>query len=225
MVEVRFLGHAATWIRGEGVDILIDPFLEGNPLAVLGPDEVEADFILLTHAHGDHWGDTVKIAKRTGAKVISTFEIATYAAKAGVETWAMNIGGQFELPGGRLKFYPAWHSSSFPDGTYGGMPMGVLVELEGKRVYHAGDTALFSDLRLVGEEGVHLALLPIGDTFTMGPDDALKALELIRPQGVVPIHYNTFPPIEQDGEAFAERARALGFEAFALKPGESLQLE
>ncbi len=225
MVEVRFLGHAATWIRSEGVNVLIDPFLEGNPLAALGPDEVEADFILLTHAHGDHWGDTVKIAKRTGAKVVSTFEIATYAAKAGVETWAMNIGGQLELPGGRVKFYPAWHSSSFPDGTYGGMPMGVLVELEGKRVYHAGDTALFSDLRLVGEEGVHLALLPIGDTFTMGPDDALKAAELIRPQGVVPIHYNTFPPIEQDGEAFAERARALGFDAFALKPGESLQLE
>ncbi len=225
MVEVRFLGHAATWIRGAGKNVLIDPFLTGNPLAPLGPEEVEADLIVLTHAHGDHWGDTLKIAERTGATVVSTFEIATYAQNRGAQAWAMNIGGSYAFEGGFLKFFPAWHSSSFPDGTYGGMPMGVVVELEGKRIYHAGDTALFSDMRLVGELGLDLALLPIGDTFTMGPDDALRALELLRPEGVVPIHYNTFPPIQQDPAAFVERAGALGFEAYALNPGESLALE
>jgi len=136
----------------------------------------------------------------------------------------MNIGGTYRFSGGWLKFYPAWHSSSFPDGTYGGMPMGVVIEVAGKKVYHAGDTALFSDMKLVGEEGIDLALIPIGDTFTMGPEDALRALELIKPKAVVPIHYNTFPPIEQDGEAFAERARERGFAAHALKPGESLKL-
>ena len=127
--------------------------------------------------------------------------------------------------GGWLKWVPAWHSSSFPDGTYGGMPMGVVVELGGKRIYHAGDTALFSDMRLIGEMGLDLALLPIGDHFTMGPEDALKALELLRPKKVVPIHYNTFPPIRQDGEAFAQRAREKGVEGHALKPGEVLRLD
>ncbi len=225
MVEVRFLGHAATWIQGNGVRILIDPFLEGNPLAAAGPDEVDADLIVLTHAHGDHWGDTLKIAERTGAKVVSTFEIASYASARGAEAWPMNIGGTYAFEGGWLKFFPAWHSSSFPDGTYGGMPMGVVIELGEKRIYHAGDTALFSDMRLIGELGLDLALLPIGDTFTMGPDDALRALELLRPKAVVPIHYNTFPPIQQDAEAFVARAEALGFEGRALKPGEVLVLE
>ena len=121
--------------------------------------------------------------------------------------------------------FPAWHSSSFPDGTYGGMPMGVVVELAGKRIYHAGDTALFSDMRLIGELNLDLVLLPIGDHFTMGPEDALKALDLLKPKRVVPIHYNTFPPIQQDGEAFAQKARERGVEGHALKPGGVLVLD
>jgi len=224
MVEVRFLGHATTLITGGKTTILIDPFLSGNPLAAASADEVSADLIVVTHAHGDHWGDTVPIAKRTGALVVSTFEIASRASQEGANSWAMNIGGRYDFDGGWLKFYPAWHSSSFPDGSYGGMPMGVVIELDGKKIYHAGDTALFSDMALIGEAGIDLALLPIGDTFTMGPEDALKALELIKPQKVVPIHYNTFPPIRQDGDAFVARASALGFDGVALKPGESVHL-
>lgn len=131
--------------------------------------------------------------------MVSTFEIATYAEKHGAKSVPMNLGGTYRFEGGWLKWVPAWHSSSFPDGTYGGMPMGVVVELGGKRIYHAGDTALFSDMRLIGEMGLDLALLPIGDHFTMGPEDALKALELLRPKKVVPIHYNTFPPSAKTG--------------------------
>ena len=224
MVEVRYLGHSAVLLTDGKTRIVIDPFLTGNPMAALGVGEVQADLILLTHAHGDHFGDSVALSKKGGV-VVSTFEIATYAEKHGAKSVPMNLGGTYRFEGGWLKWVPAWHSSSFPDGTYGGMPMGVVVELGGKRIYHAGDTALFSDMRLIGEMGLDLALLPIGDHFTMGPEDALKALELLRPKKVVPIHYNTFPPIRQDGEAFAQRAREKGVEGHALKPGEVLRLD
>ena len=137
----------------------------------------------------------------------------------------MNIGGKLKAAWGSLKLTPAWHSSSFPDGTYGGMPTGMILEFGGMKIYHAGDTALFSDMGLIGKHGIDLACLPIGDHFTMGPDDALQALELIRPKAVLPIHYNTFPPIMQDGEAFVARARLLGVEGRALKPGEVWPLQ
>ncbi|XOB97765.1 metal-dependent hydrolase [Deinococcota bacterium DY0809b] len=223
MAKVTFLGHAAVLLEGRDTTLVIDPFLTGNPVAAVGPEALRADLVVLTHAHGDHWGDTLALAGK-GATVVSTYEIAVYAEKHGAQAFAMNIGGRYAFPGGWLKFYPAWHSSSFPDGSYGGMPMGVVVELDGKKIYHAGDTALFGDMRLIGEEGLDLALLPIGDTFTMGPDDALAALELLRPKKVVPIHYNTFPLIEQDGEAFVARARTLGVEGAALKPGEAIEV-
>ena len=223
MVEVRYLGHSAVLLTDGKTRIVIDPFLTGNPMAALGVGEVQADLILVTHAHGDHFGDSVALSKKGGV-VVSTFEIATYAEKHGAKSVPMNLGGTYRFEGGWLKWVPAWHSSSFPDGTYGGMPMGVVVELGGKRIYHAGDTALFSDMRLIGEMGLDLALLPIGDHFTMGPEDALKALEHLKPKKVVPIHYNTFPPIRQDGEAFAQRAREKGVEGHALKPGEFLRL-
>ena len=223
MPKVTFLGHAAVLLEGTQSTLVIDPFLTGNPSATVGPEALEPDLVVLTHAHGDHWGDTLALAGK-GATVVSTYEIAVYAEKHGAQAFAMNIGGRYAFPGGWLKFYPAWHSSSFPDGTYGGMPMGVVIELDGKKIYHAGDTALFSDMRLIGEEGLDLALLPIGDTFTMGPDDALAALELLKPKKVVPIHYNTFPVIEQDGASFATRATERGVEGIALAPGESLQI-
>ncbi|AFV75871.1 putative Zn-dependent hydrolase of beta-lactamase fold protein [Thermus oshimai JL-2] len=224
MVEVRYLGHSAVLLSDGKTRLIIDPFLTGNPMAAAGVGEVEADFILVTHAHGDHFGDSVALSKKGGV-VVSTFEIATYAEKHGARSVPMNLGGTYRFEGGWLKWVPAWHSSSFPDGTYGGMPMGVVVELSGKRIYHAGDTALFSDMALIGELGLDLALLPIGDHFTMGPEDALKALELLKPKKVVPIHYNTFPPIRQDGEAFAKRATERGVEGHALKPGEVLRLD
>ncbi len=224
MVEVRYLGHSAVWLTDGKTRIVIDPFLTGNPTAALGVEAVQADLILVTHAHGDHFGDAVALSKKGGV-VVSTFEIATYAEKHGAKSVPMNLGGTYRFAGGWLKWVPAWHSSSFPDGTYGGMPMGVVVELGGRRIYHAGDTALFSDMRLMGELGLDLALLPIGDHFTMGPEDALQALDLLRPKKVVPIHYNTFPPIRQDGEAFAKRAGEKGVEGHALKPGGVLVLD
>ena len=218
MVEVRYLGHSAVLLTDGKTRIVIDPFLTGNPMAAASLAEVQADLILVTHAHGDHFGDSVALSKK-GGTVVSTFEIATYAEKHGAKSLPMNLGGTYRFAGGWLKWVPAWHSSSFPDGTYGGMPMGVVVELGGKRLYHAGDTALFSDMRLIGELQLDLALLPIGDHFTMGPEDALKALDLLRPKRVVPIHYNACPPIQQDGEAFARRAKERGGEGHALKPG------
>ncbi|MGQ9691880.1 MAG: metal-dependent hydrolase [Thermaceae bacterium] len=224
MVEVKYLGHSAVLLTDGRTRIIIDPFLTGNPRAALGAGEVQADLILVTHAHGDHFGDAVALSKK-GGTVVSTFEIATYAERHGAKGIPMNIGGRYAFRGGWLKWVPAWHSSSFPDGSYGGMPMGVVVELGGRRIYHAGDTALFSDMRLIGEMGLDLALLPIGDHFTMGPEDALKALELLQPKWVVPIHYGTFPPIEQDGNAFAQKARAMEVEGVALAPGETLRLD
>jgi L-ascorbate metabolism protein UlaG (beta-lactamase superfamily) len=224
MVEVRYLGHSTVWLSDGQTRIIIDPFLTGNPMAAASLAEVQADLILVTHAHGDHFGDSVALSKKGGV-VVSTFEIATYAEKHGAKSVPMNIGGTYRFAGGFVKWFPAWHSSSFPDGTYGGMPMGVVVELAGKRIYHAGDTALFSDMALIGELNLDLALLPIGDHFTMGPEDALRALDLLKPKRVVPIHYNTFPPIEQDGEAFAQKAREKGVEGHALKPGGVLVLD
>lgn len=222
MIEVRFLGHAGIHLSDGQTRLVIDPWLSGNPMATTGPEEIEADVIVVTHAHGDHWGDSVSISQRTGGLLVSNAEIARYSEARGAQVKPMGIGGTYAFDGGWVKFFPAWHSSSFPDGTYGGMPMGVVVEMSGTRVYHAGDTGLFTDMRLVGELGIDLAILPIGDNFTMGPDDALRALEFIEPRQVLPIHYNTFPPIRQDAGDFVARAAKLGVGGEALEPGESL---
>lgn len=224
MVEVRYLGHSALLISDGTTRILVDPFLTGNPKAALTADQVEADLVVLTHAHGDHYGDSVVISQRTGAPIISNYEIVSYAEKQGAKGVGMNLGGTYRFKGGWLKWFPAWHSSSFPDGTYGGLAQGLVLELGGKRLYIAGDTALFSDMALVAQYSPDLAVLPIGDHFTMGPDDALKALELTRAKQVVPVHYNTFPLIAQDGAAFVQQAGRLGVGGQALAPGEYLTL-
>lgn len=205
-MKLTYLGHSAVLLEADGHRVVVDPFISGNPVCPVGLDEIEADFVVVTHAHGDHWGDALDLTLR-GAVLISTAEIADYAGVRGAKgARAMNIGGRAAFPFGTVRFTPAWHSSSFPDGTYGGMPMGAVLEIGGRRVYHAGDTALFSDMELVGDLGLDLALLPIGDNFTMGPEDALAALDLLRPKTVVPIHYNTFDIIRQDGPGFAARA-------------------
>ncbi|ADH63336.1 beta-lactamase domain protein [Allomeiothermus silvanus DSM 9946] len=224
MLELRYLGHSAVYLSDGKTRIVVDPFLSGNPTASLKAEELEVDYVLVTHAHGDHWGDSLALAQK-GATIIGTAEIGYYAESKGAKAIPMNIGGKFKAAWGSLKLTPAWHSSSFPDGTYGGMPTGMILEFGGMKIYHAGDTALFSDMGLIGKHGIDLACLPIGDHFTMGPDDALQALELIRPKAVLPIHYNTFPPIMQDGEAFVARARLLGVEGRALKPGEVWPLQ
>lgn len=208
--------------------ILIDPFLTGNPLAAASAGELSPTAILITHAHNDHVGDAIAIARRCGATIVSNYEIASWCGAQGAPVHAMHIGGAHEFPWGWVKLTPAWHGSTWAeaDGTFVtlGVPAGVLLRVGGRLLYHAGDTALFGDMALVGRHAIDLALLPIGDNFTMGPEDALEALRLLQPKAVVPIHYNTFPVIEQDGEAWAARVTAeTGIRAAALKPGETLE--
>jgi L-ascorbate metabolism protein UlaG (beta-lactamase superfamily) len=205
-IQITWLGHAGFLLNLDGTNVLIDPFLTGNPLASHNADDIPADYILLTHAHGDHVGDTLPIAQRTGAQVIGMVEVARYLGSKGVRnTHGQNIGGGFIHSFGHVKFVRADHSSTFPDGTYGGLAAGIVLTAGGKRMYFAGDTALFSDMRLIGDMRIDIAFLPIGDNFTMGPDDALEAVKLIRPRYAYPIHYNTFDVIVQDPAEWARR--------------------
>ena len=176
-MKVTWYGHSCFLIMTEKATLLIDPFLSGNPKAPVSPEQIAPDYILLTHGHGDHVGDTVAIAQRSGAMVLANFEICNWLAQQGVsKCHAQHIGGGFDYPWGRLQLTMALHGSAMPDGSYGGNPCGLLLNMEGKVIYHAGDTGLFSDMKLIGEAGVDLAILPIGDNFTMGPDDALRAV-------------------------------------------------
>nr|NIV38861.1 metal-dependent hydrolase [Anaerolineae bacterium] len=207
-IKLTWYGHSAFALDLGPTQILVDPYLTGNSLAPISADAVEANYILITHGHGDHIGDAVAIAKRTGALIISNFEICNWLQTQGVtHTHAQHIGGGFQHPFGYLKLTIAHHGSGLPDGSYGGNPCGMLLTAEGKRIYLAGDTGLFYSMRLIGEEGIDLAVLPIGDNFTMGPADALRAVKLIEPRVVIPIHYDTFDVIAQDPQAWAERVR------------------
>jgi L-ascorbate metabolism protein UlaG (beta-lactamase superfamily) len=225
--RLRWLSHACLWFETDGGTILVDPFLTGNPLAPVTADDLKPDFILVSHGHGDHVGDTVSIAKRTGATVISNYEIASWLQKQGLkETHGMQHGGGFDFPFGRVKLTIAFHGSQLPDGSDGGNPCGFLFYFkDGKRVYDAADTGLFGDMKMIGDEGIDLALLPIGDNFTMGPAEALGAVALIKPGRVVPIHYNTFDLIRQDPAAWAKDVRrSRSAEPVVMKPGEWLDV-
>jgi L-ascorbate metabolism protein UlaG (beta-lactamase superfamily) len=208
--RLRWLGHACLLLESDGKRVLIDPFLTGNPAAAARPAEMVPDFILVSHGHGDHVGDTVDIALRTGATVISNYEISEWLKTQGVtKVHGQQHGGGFVHDCGRVKLTLAFHGSVLPDGTYGGNPCGFLLDLkDGKKVYDAADTGLFGDMRLIGEEGLDLAIVPIGDNYTMGPDDALRAVKMLQPRKVLPIHYNTWPLIAQDAQAWAQRVRA-----------------
>jgi L-ascorbate metabolism protein UlaG (beta-lactamase superfamily) len=210
--KVQWLGHSALLAEGGGRKVLIDPFLTGNPKAAATADQVPADLILISHGHEDHLGDAVAIARRTNATVVSNYEISQWLMGPGgglTEVQGLQHGGSLVFDGAiRVKLTLAFHGSTLPGGGYGGNPCGFVVSFaDGTRVYDAADTALFGDMRLIGEESLDLAALPIGDYYTMGPDDALRAVKLLTPRYVLPIHYNTFPPITQDAAAWADRVR------------------
>jgi L-ascorbate metabolism protein UlaG (beta-lactamase superfamily) len=225
---ITCFGHNAWWVEAGGHSILIDPFLDDSPTSPVKARDVEADFILLSHGHFDHVGDTVAIAKRTGAKVISNFEVGEWLAKQGVaedKIVGMNVGGSVAQPFGRVKFTIAHHSSSMPDGSYGGSAGGFLLSLGESRVYFACDTALFLEMKLIGAGGLDLAAVPIGDLYTMGPDDSLDAINLLNPKRVAPCHYGTWPPIAQDAGAWADRVRSeTRAEPVVLEPGGRISL-
>jgi L-ascorbate metabolism protein UlaG (beta-lactamase superfamily) len=221
-MDIRFLGHAAFALEHDGTTVLIDPFLTGNPKATVSADEVSADAILLTHGHGDHFGDTVPIAKRTGAPVVAITEIADELGEEGVQVFDINIGGTAEFDWGSARLTPAWHTSTTPKGTVS-LPAGLVIEIGGKRVYHLGDTALFSDLALPGRRGhIDVALMCIGGHYTMDRFDAVVAAELVGADQVIPCHYDTFPPVETDAQAFKSDVQNAGYaEVVILQPGEA----
>jgi L-ascorbate metabolism protein UlaG (beta-lactamase superfamily) len=225
-LQLTWYGHAALGLETGGYNLLVDPYLSGNPAATTQASTVKASFILVTHGHGDHLGDTVAIAKRTGAVVISNAEICGWLQRQGVKTHAQHLGGGHQHPFGYLKLTFALHGSGLPDGSYGGNPAGfLLTTADGIKVYLAGDTGLFGDMSLIGEEGIDLAVLPIGDNYTMGPADALRAVKLLKPRHVLPIHYNTFALITQDAKAWTGAVQAeTSAQVHLIKPGESLSL-
>ena len=225
--SVRWLGHSAFHLSGGGADVLVDPFLNPNPKAAAKPDESPADVILLTHGHGDHLGDTVEIATRTGATVVAIVELATEIATSGVDVRDPNLGGTVQFDWGWVKLVPAWHTAVSPSGT-AHTPAGLLIHYGGHLIYHLGDTALFSDLQLIGRRGdkVDLALVPIGGHYTMDRYDAVTAVEFVNPVQVIPIHYDTFPLVETDAEAFKQDVQNAGFsQVYVLNPGDTHELK
>ncbi len=226
-MKITYYGHSCFLVETASARLLIDPYLNDNPLSPIKAGDVRCDYVLLSHGHEDHTADALGIAQANGATIVANYEIAEYFAAKGARTHGMNPGGAFRFPFGRVKLTIAHHTSSLNAGLnpiYMGVPCGLIVEADGQRLYHAGDTALFLDMQLIGRGGLDAALLPIGDNFTMGPEDALDALDLLKPRLAVPIHYNTWAPIAQDPDAFAQAAAARGHRVKALRPGGTLDL-
>jgi L-ascorbate metabolism protein UlaG (beta-lactamase superfamily) len=226
-MKVSYHGHSVVKIETSGKTILIDPFITGNQLTDLDADSVHPDVIILSHGHSDHVGDTVALTKKNKSLVVANAELAAYLGWQGVNTHAMHIGGAYQFDFGKVKLTPAFHGSSVETENkeiiYLGMPAGILFMAEGKTIYHAGDTALYSDMKMIGERHpIDVAFLPIGDNFTMGPEDAAYAAKLLQAKITVPMHYNTFPPIRQDPTKFIELLE--GQEGRVMKAGEGIEL-
>jgi L-ascorbate metabolism protein UlaG (beta-lactamase superfamily) len=227
-MKATFLGHATVYLETSDTKILIDPFLTGNPKAAAKAEDLNPQFIVITHGHDDHTADAVPIAKRTGATIITTYELSAWLSSQGVKTSGQNHGGWCKYPFGAVKFTPAFHSSSTADERgrpiYLGEPAGAVIQIKDEVVFHAGDTALFSDMKLIGEDvAIDLAFLPIGEHYVMGPKDAAKAVEFLHPKVVVPIHYGTFPPLVGDPKEFA-RLAGKDAKVVILQPGESVDV-
>lgn len=231
MTKLIYHGHSCVEIRHNEHIIFIDPYIEGNAyippnkLSDLKTNDVKCDYIILSHGHADHYGSTEEIAKKNNATVIAMVEIADSLSNKGLKAHAMNLGGAFQFPFGKVKLTLAHHSSSLPDGSYGGDPAGIIISLGEKNIYHAGDTALFYDMKLIGEMcRIDYAFLPIGDNFTMGIDDAVKAAEFLNAETVIPIHYNTFDEIKADPNEFKRKIESIGKKCSAIKPGEFIDV-
>ncbi len=221
MITLKFYGHACFTVTHKNTTLLFDPFFTGNPANPASPDEVNCNYILVSHGHGDHLGDTIAIAKRTGATVIGTAELAALAEQQNCANISMHLGGKRSFEFGYVRITPAFHGAGIP----GGHAAGFIVSFFGKTLYFAGDTALFGDMALLGRlEKIDYALLPIGDNYTMGPDDAVEAVKLLQPQAVIPMHYNTWPVIAQSPEAFKEKITAMNIPVHIMNPGESMEL-
>jgi L-ascorbate metabolism protein UlaG (beta-lactamase superfamily) len=221
-MDIRFLGHACFELSDGDTRVLIDPFLTGNPKAATSAEEINPTAIVLTHGHGDHFGDVVGIARRTGAPVVAIVEIANELSEEGVEVFDPNLGGTVGFDWGWVRLVPAWHTSMTPKGTVN-TPAGVVVSLGGKVIYHLGDTCLFSDLALVAKRTpVDVALMCIGGHYTMDRTDGVEAAKLIGAGTVIPCHYDTFPPIETDAQTFkSEVESATSSRVVLLEPGET----
>lgn len=226
-VELTWLGHACWLVKHERDTIVIDPFLDDSPTAPVKAEDLDVNYILVSHGHFDHVADAARIAARTGARVVANFEICQWLEKQGAEhTDPMNVGGTITLPWGRVKLTIAHHSSTLPDGSSGGNPGGFLLWIGGKKIYFACDTGLFDEMKSIGAVGLDLAVLPIGDRFTMGPEDALEAVKLLNPARVAPSHYNTWPPIAQDAAAWAKRVQSeTNAQPLVINPGGIITLE
>lgn len=226
-MHISFHGHSIVKIKTADHTILIDPFIKGNKLTDLIVENEKPDIILLTHGHNDHVGDTVELAKANDALVVAPNELAIYLGWQGLKTHGMNLGGSNDFEFGTVKFTQAFHSSSYTTDQneiiYTGMPAGILFKAEGKTIYHAGDTALFGDMEIIGKNhSIDVAFLPIGDNFTMGPEDAARAVKLINPKLTIPVHFNTFPPIEQDPQRF--KALVTDHEVKIMEAGDSFEV-
>jgi L-ascorbate metabolism protein UlaG (beta-lactamase superfamily) len=226
-MRLTYYGHSCFLVETAKARVIIDPYLNENPAAPIKAADVQCDYILLSHGHDDHTADALDIAQHCGATIVANFEIAEYFAAKGAKTHGMNPGGGFNFPFGRVKLTLAHHTSSLEAGLhpiYLGVPCGLLVHADDRTLYHAGDTALFLDMQLIGRGGIDAALLPIGDNFTMGPEDAVMALDFLKPKIAVPMHYNTWPIIAQDGAGFAARAAQSGHRVRVLTPGQTMDV-